>query len=338
MRYYDLAFNAAQEAAVINSRRHFNASQVALAAAVATGGSLIGNALTVPLDAWRRIDGRFQAIQRSVLAVYSRLSAANTVSLDVGDIMSYYPKITDSGEVNWSLDGRSNSLQDQAMVEFAGTPVPVIDSFSRIGWRQMAVMMRGSPDLAAQSVANNQRKVAEALESMVINGKASIVIGGSPIYGLLNFPDRSTDVHGFDLIGATGANWLTAVGKGLAKLRADNAYGKATLFVNYADWEYADQTDYAAAYSKTIAQRMMEMMGIQEVVPASGIPTNALVFVNNLSGGEWGSVLTAMPPVTRTKTRVNTEDDYVMGAMAVTSVQFRGDSSGQSQIAVVTKA
>jgi hypothetical protein len=338
MRHFDLVFNQAQEAAVLNSRRHFNLSQQALAAAAAAGGQLIGNALTVPLDAWRRIDSRMQMLQRNVLAVYSRLAAANTVSLDVGDVMSYYPKITDSGEVNWSLDGRSNSQQDQAMVEFAGTPVPVLDSFSRIGWRQMAVMMRGSPDLAAQSVANNQRKVLEALESMAINGKSSIVVGGSTIYGLLNFPDRSTDVHGFDLNGATGANWVEAFKKGLVKLRADNAYGKATVFVNYSDWEYADATDYTANYGKTIAQRILELSGIAEVVPASGIPVNTLAFINNLSGGEWGSVLTAMPPVTRTKTRVNTEDDYVMGAMAVTSVQFRGDSAGQSQIAVVTKA
>lgn len=328
-----LLFTPEQQAAVNAARAGFNVAQTALAAQA----TIIGNASPIPLDAWRRIDTRGSAIQRDVLAVFNRLSAANASPVGVGDIVSFYPQISDSGEVNVSMDGRSEGRADQAIVKYAGTPVPVFDSYARFGWRQMEVIRKGGM-LDTDTIANHQRKVAEKLEDMCLNGLSSIVVGGNTIYGLRTFPQRNTGTHSLDLNGATGAQWLGAVEDMLQALVADNAFGRVTLFLNYGDWLYASVNEFVAGYPKTILQRLQEIQQIAEIVPASKLPVSEMCGVANLATGDWGSVLSAMPLTTRPKARHNPEDDYVFGVLAMAAPQFRADYDGKSQLAHFTKA
>lgn len=305
----------------------------------AAGRVLIGNAAPIGLDAWRRIDARAARIQRDELAVFSRLAAANSVPVDLGDLVSFYPKVSDSGSAQVSMDGLAIGKADQATVFFAGTPVPIIHSEAAFGWRQWAVMAKGGGMGAADSLANNQRQVVEKLEDMAINGLGSIVVGGNTIYGLKNFPDRNSGTYGaFNLSGGTGANWATAFTTTVNALVADNSFGNATIFVNYADWMYAGQTDFAANYPKTILQRMLEMPGVREIIPCSKLAANDVIAVNNIDSGEWGSILTGMPVTTRPKARVNAEDAYVFSVMAMAAPQFRSDANGRSHIAAYTRS
>lgn len=329
-----LRFTAEQELAVNAARAGFNASQAALAAHAV----LVGNASPIPLDAWRRIDARATRVQRDVLAVFNKLAASNTTPVSIGDLVSYFPKISDSGEVHVSMDGRSEGRADQAVISYAGTPIPIIDSYARFGWRQMEVIRKGGGVIDVETIANHQRKAAEKLEDMALNGLSSIVVGGSTIYGLRNFPNRTTATHGFTLTTATGAQWLTAFKAMINGLVGDNAFAKVTVFLNYADWVYADQTDYTTTYSKTILMRLRELAQIADIVPASKVPTGDIIGVAGLESGEWGSILSAMPMVTRPKARVNQEDDYVFGVMAAAAPQFRSDAGDRSTIAHWTTA
>ena len=327
-----LRFTKEQEIAVNQARASFNATQTALAAQ----SVMVGNAAPIPLDTWRRIDARATRIQRDVLAVFNRLAAANTTPVMIGDLVSYFPKISDSGEVHVSMDGRSEGNADAATVQYEGTPVPILDSFARMGWRQMEVIRKGQTALDVESIANHQRKVAEKMEDMVLNGLSSVVVGGSTIYGLRNHPQRSTDTHGFDLSATTGANWLATFSKLINALVGDNAYGRVTVFLNYADWVYASINEFTTGYPKTILQRMREIEQIADIVPASKVPVDNVLGVAGLETGDWGSVLSAMPMVTRPKQRLNQEDDYVFGVMAAVAPQFRVDADGRSQIAHLT--
>ena len=329
-----LLFTNAQERAVLDARRAFNASQTALAAQA----SLVGNAAPIPLDAWRRIDSRATRIQRDVLAVFNRLAAANTVPVGLGDIVSYFPKISDSGAVHVSMDGRSEGDASQANVSYEGTPVPIIDSFVRMGWRQMEVVRKGQTQLDVESIANSQRVVAEKLEDMVLNGLSTIVVGGSTIYGLRNHPQRNTGTHGFTLSSATGAEWLTAIRQICTLLIGDNAFGRVTIFLNYSDWFVASSNEFAAGYPKTILQRIREIEQVEDVVPASKVPASNIIGIAGLGTGEWGSILSAMPMTTRPKARMNPEDDYVFSVMASAAPQFRQDAAGRMPIAHTTTA
>lgn len=304
----------------------------------AAGSVFVGNAAPIGLDAWRRIDQRAATIQRDVLGVFARLARANSTPVEIADLVSFYPKVSDSGSTQVSMDGRAMGKNDQAVVNFAGTPVPIIHSEAAFGWRQWQVLARNGGLGAADSLANNQRSVTEKLEDMAINGLPSIVVGGSTIYGLKTFPDRNSGTYGaFNLNGGTGANWATAFTTTINALVADNSFGNATVFVNYADWMYAGQTDFASNYPKTILARMLEMPGVREIIPCSKLAANDVLAVNNIDSGEWGSILTGMPVTTKPKARVNETDDYVFSVMAMAAPQFRSDANSRSHVAAYTR-
>lgn len=327
-----LRFTKEQELAVNQAREAFNLTQAALAA------ELVGNSIAVPVDAWRRIDSRGAMIQRDVLNVFNRLAAADTTPVGVGDLVSYYGQVSDSNEVNVSMDGRSTGKADQANIKYVGTPVPVLTSEARFGWRQMEVLRKSPTSLDTATIGNAQRKVAEKLEDMALNGLSSAVVGGQTIYGLRNFPQRNTATHGLTLTSATGAQWLAAFQSMFNQLIGDNAYGKATVFLSYADWLYASINEFVAGYPKTILQRLQEIAQVAEIVPASKVPANEIIGVAGLQTGEWGTILSAMPLVTRPKARHNAEDDYAFGVIAMAAPQFKSDFDGRAQIAHITQA
>lgn len=329
-----LKFTTAQELAVNQAREEFNRSQTAMA----SDSLLIGNAAPIPLDAWRRIDARGAMIQRDVLAVFNSLAAASSTPIGVADIVNFYPQVSDSGNVQFSMDGQLSNNGDQANVKYVGTPVPVIHAEPAVfGWRQMEVMRKGG-QLDQSAIANNQRKVAEAMEDMAVNGKSSIVVGGNTIYGLRTFPQRNTNTHGFDLSATTGANWLAAFQKLVNALIGDNAFGRVTVYLNYADYVYADMNEFVAGYPKTIMARMREIGQIANIIPCSKIPADEIIGIADLASGEWGSVLSAMPMVTRAKARLNPEDNYVFDTIAMAAPQFKADYDGRSRIAHITAA
>ncbi len=323
-----LQFTAEQQAAILAERSGFNRRQIALAANSAS--VLEGNALAVPLDAWRRIDSRAQTLARSRLQVFNRLAQANTTPVSIADLVNYYPQVSDSGEINVSMDGRSQAKGDAPNVKYVGTPVPVFTGTARFGWRQMEVLRKGGGMLDVTAIANKQRKAAEKMEDMVLNGLPSVNVGGDTIYGLRNLPSRNTFSHTFTLATATGAQWLAAVKQAIASALGDNNFGQLTLFVNQGDYTAADTTDYAANYSGTILQRLLAINQIKEIIPASSVPANEILGIADLDAGEWGGILSAMPLTTRPKTRQEPEDDYIFSVIAAAAPQLRSDYNGQS--------
>lgn len=324
-----LRYTNEQQAAILAARQRFNATQVAMAANSASM-EIEGNALAIPIDAWRRIDGRAQALARSRLAVFNRLALASTIPVSIADLVNYYPQVSDSGEVHVSMDGRNQAKADQANVKFIGTPVPVLTASARMGWRQMEVIRKGGGFLDTATIANKQRKVAESMEDMVINGLSSVSVDGNTIHGLRTLPTRNTFAHGFTLATATGAQVLAAFKQAISAAIGDNQFGRITMFVNMGDYTAWDTTDYASAYTGTILQRLRAISQIADIVPASSIPANELAGVVDLESGEWGGILSAMPMTTRPKNRMEPEDDYVFNVLAAVAPQFRSDFNGQS--------
>ena len=297
----------------------------------------IGNAAPIPPEAWRRIDDSATTVMRDVLAVHARLAAARTTPVAMGDIISYFGQTSDSGEARTTMDGRDPGRSDQAIVKFVGTPVPIITSEVRFGWRQMEVMRKAGMMVDTESIANSQRKVAEKMEDMALNGDSSIVVAGNTIYGLRNHPQRNTDTHGFDLNStATGANYLAAFVKLVNACVGDNAFGKITVFMNFNDWVYASMTEFAAGYPKTILKRLREIEQIQDIVACGKVPADNLLGVAGLAGGQWGSMLVGMGMTTRPKARQNPEDDYVYTVMAASAPQLRTDYDGRAPFAHLT--
>lgn len=329
-----LRFTSEQQAFILANRRDFNARQAQLGEL--HGSTMLGNALPIPKDVWGVWDREGIEIQREVLSVFNDLSASVSMPMPIGKLVHHFQTISDSGEINVSLDGRSKARTDQPVFEYHGTPLPIIDSTFSFGWRQMAAAQSEGFSLDSAGRNNAMFKVAEKLEDITLNGDAKVVVGGSQLYGLRNHPKRNTDTHGFDLNGATGANWLTAFAKLTTALYGANFFVEPTVYVNISDWKYARETDFSTAYpNKTIAQRVLES-GIGAVVPSSKVPANELIGV--VKSRRVLQVLSGMPMTTRAQFRANPEDDYNFVTMAAASLEVKFDADDNCGIAHITKA
>jgi hypothetical protein len=321
-----LRFTNEQAAAVLANRRAFNAQQTALANAAS--GVLIGNASPLPKDVWGEWDREAVELQRSILAVFNDLSASVSAAMPIGKLVHYFQTVSDSGNINVSLDGRSRARTDQPVIEYHGTPLPITDSTYSYGWRQIeAARSEGFTSLDAAGRNNAMRRVAEKLEDAALNGYAGIEVGGAASYGLRNHPLRNTRTTGVTLNGATGAQWVTEITATLKELHDANHRAPATLYMNWSDWFYAGANEFTAGYPKTILARIMEIPGIASIVPSNSVPASEIIGV--IKRRDVIQVLNGMPMTTRAKFRANPEDDYNFEVIAAAAVEIKYDAADQ---------
>jgi len=325
-----LRFTDEQQAFVLANRRQFNASQIAMAEN--HGQTLIGNALPLPKDVWGLWDREAVEVQRTTLRVFNDLSSSVSMPMPIGKLVHHFQTVSDSGSVNVSLDGRSKGRTDQPVFAYHGTPLPIIDSPFSYGWRQVAAASTEGFQLDAAGRMNSMRKIAEKAESLMLNGDTDIVVGADPLYGLRTHPRRNTRTTAQALNGATGAQWLTTITKTLKLLHDDNFKSPATIYLNFDDWFYATSTEFTAGYPKTIAQRVLELGGLRDVIDADSInPGEVIAVVKDRSVLQ---VLNGMPMTTRAQFRANPEDDYNFVTMAAVALEIKFDANQNCGVAV----
>ncbi|AHD00472.1 major capsid protein [Leisingera methylohalidivorans] len=324
-----LRFTQQQQAFLLNNRRSFNGRQEALANAMGEG--MLGNAHALPKDVWGQWDREGVELQRSMLAVFNDLAASVSSPMAIGKLIHYFQTISDSGEANVSLDGRSKARTDKPTFDYHGTPLPIVDSQFGFGWREVEAASTEGFTLDPAARTNANRKVAETLETAVLSGFSSITVNGQSSYGLRNHPKRNTRATGVALNGATGAQWLAEITATLKLLHAANFKVPATLYLNWDDWFYAGSTEFAAGYPKTIAQRVLEIPGVREVIPADSVAANEIMGV--VKDRRAMQVLNGMPIATRAQFRANPEDDYNFVTMAAAALEIKFDAEDNCGIA-----
>lgn len=331
-----LTFNKEQEAAVIGKRRTYNRAQEKLA--TENAGDLIGNAYTIPRDAWATYDNDLQTLQRAQLGVFADLASLQR-SVPIGKSIHLFSKVTDSGEVNSSMDGRSRAKADAPVIDYEGTPVPIYDTTFTFGWRDVEAARQdgGWQYLDAATRDNANRKIVEKLEDLVVNGDSKWVVGGNSVYGLRTAPGRATGNFGnVDLVSATGAQWVEAIKRVLLGLQAKNYYGGVTVYLNYGDWFAASVNDYVtAAPQNTILSRLMMIPGLVSIVPSTAVPVNEILAV--VKERRVLEILTAMPITTMPIERKNFTDEYSYQVMTAVAPQFRRDANGNAGYAQFVK-
>ena len=329
-----LRFTDEQQAFVLANRRQFNASQIAMAEN--HGQTLVGNALPLPKDVWGLWDREAVEVQRTTLRVFNDLSSSVSMPMPIGKLVHHFQTVSDSGSVNVSLDGRSKGRTDQPVFAYHGTPLPIIDSPFSYGWRQVAAASTEGFQLDAAGRMNSMRKIAEKAESLMLNGDTDIVVGADPLYGLRTHPRRNTRTTAQALNGATGAQWLATITATLKLLHGDKFKSPATIYLNFDDWFYATSTEFTAGYPKTIAQRVLELGGLREVIDADSInPGEVIAVVKDRSVLQ---VLNGMPMTTRAQFRANPEDDYNFVTMAAVALEIKFDANQNCGVAVSSLA
>jgi len=329
-----LRFTDEQQAFVLANRRQFNASQIAMAEN--HGQTLIGNALPLPKDVWGLWDREAVEVQLTTLRVFNDLSSSVSMPMPIGKLVHHFQTVSDSGQVNVSLDGRSKGRTDQPVFAYHGTPLPIIDSPFFYGWRQVAAASKEGFQLDAAGRMNSMRKIAEKAESLMLNGDTDIVVGADPLYGLRTHPRRNTRTTAQALNGATGAQWLATITATLKLLHGDNFKSPATIYLNFDDWFYATSTEFTAGYPKTIAQRVLELGGLREVIDADSINAGEVIAI--VKDRSVLQVLSGMPMTTRAQFRANPEDDYNFVTMAAVALEIKFDANQNCGVAVSSLA
>lgn len=325
-----LRYTPEQQNFLLNNRRAFNARQGEIVTKY--GQTMVGNAFPMPKDAWGQWDKEGIDVQRQLLAIFNDLAASVSTPMPIGKIVHHFQTISDSGTANVSLDGRSKARTDQPVYDYFGTPLPIIDSPFSYGWRQMAAAQTEGIPLDSAARVNSLFKVAQRLESIALDGDASISINGATLFGLRTHPRRNTRTTGVTLNGATGNQWLAEITATVRLLHADNFKTPAQLYLNFNDWFYANNTEFAAGYPKTIAQRMLESTGITGVIASDSIaPNQAIALIKDRRVVQ---VLNGMPISTRAQFRANPEDDYDFVTMAAAAVEIKFDAEQNCGIAV----
>lgn len=342
-----LKFTKEQQALILNARRRWEHSHRLMAiqngfsvnetnGALIAHNELMGNASTLPKDVWGEWDRSAITVQRDVLSVFNDLSATVSRPMNLGKIISYFLTLSDSGDVNISLDGRGKAKADSPVMNYEGTPLPIIDSELSFGWRQMLAAQTEGYSLDSDAIGNHQRKVAEKMEDLVLNGDPNIRVGESTIFGFRTAPQRATGTTALDLRGASGPQWVEVVTEAIEALHANKFFAPATLYLNYSDWFYASVTDYVPNYPKTILTRLLEIPGLAGLIPASKVPANEVLGV--IKRRDVVQILNGMPLSIRPKARQNPEDDYIYTVMAAVAPQFKHDDEGNAGYVQLTKA
>lgn len=329
-----LRFTPQQTGYVNQARRQFNVNQQALATrhGLRNGTALVGNALPIPRDVWGEWDREAVEIQRDVLAVFNDLALSVSRPMNIAKLVHHFQTVSDSGEVNVSLDGRSKARRDAPVYDYHGTPLPILDSTFGFGWREFLAAASEGYQLDSAGRSNAMRRIAEQLETHTLDGNSKIVVGGSQMYGLRTHPKRNTRSTGATLNGGTGAEWMAEIKATLQLLHSDNFRVPATLYLNWDDWFYASNTDYSANYpNKTILQRIQEVAGVDKIVPASKVNADEIIAV--VKRREVVQLLNGMPMTSRAKFRHNPEDDYDFLVMAAASLEIKYDAEDQCGIA-----
>jgi Family of unknown function (DUF6260) len=327
-----LHFTAEQQNFVLANRRAFNATQADLAARIGgENAGLMGNALSLPKDVWGLWDKEGLLVQRSKLAVFADLAASVSAPHPMGKLVKYFQQISNSGGATVSLDGRASIRSDKPTMTYIGTPVPVILDGFEFGWREVMAAQSEGVSLDTNAMLNSQRYVSEALESGVLNGYSTITVNGSASYGLRNHPKRNTRSTGVTLNAATGAQWVSEVVATLKLLHADNYKTPATIYLNWSDWFYASSNEFTAGYPKTILQRVVELGGIRDIVPADSVNANEIIAV--VKDRAVVQILNAMPVVTNPMMRANPQDNYQFLTMAAAAIEIKYDASDNCGIA-----
>ena len=324
-----LKFTKKQQAFILNQRRAFNESQRRMAEM--HGDTMIGNASPVPRDVWGEWDREGIEVQRDVLAVFNDLSASVSRPIDIGKLVHHFQTVSDSGDINISMDGRSKAKTDQPLIEYHGTPVPIIDSTFKYGWRDMASARSEGFSLDTAGRNNAMRKVAEKLEDIALNGDEAIVVGGAELYGLRTNPARGTRTTGVTLNGATGNQWIEEIRETLKVLHSNNYRASATIYLNWDDWFYAGSNEFTAGYPKKISQAVLELPGVANVVPGNKVPTDEIIAVVKRS--DVLQVLNGMPMTSRAQFRANPEDDYNFVVMASAALEIKFDAEENCGVA-----
>lgn len=335
-------FTAEQALEVNSLHTAFIKSEAALAEIA--GNQMMGNAgASLPRDFFAQWATDGIEVQRDTLQVFSALQPISR-GIDIGLYADYFMTVSDSGEVNVSVDGQSQAKGDQATFKYHGVPLAMFDSTASFGWKQMKAAMNKGFSLQLPTLRNNQRKVAEKQEAMVLDGLTDnngdlIDFDGAKAFGLRNAPRLNAGTFTTAIKMMTGAEAKDLGVAIMEKQHGAKFFTPVKVFMNYEDWYHLKVTNYSegANFAKSALEGLMMALPMgSEVIPSASLDTDEVIAI--CPRRDVYEILNGMPMTTIPTVRNSQFDPYEFRVMASQTLQLKFDDNGNAGYTRLTKA
>lgn len=319
------------------ARDHFHAVEDNLAA--------VSNASAIlPRDAWLDLDGITRRVMRAdegqvwmadlmPLAKpvnIGKLVHLNRVSSDVGD-----PVIR-------TMSGQVPVPMDKVTYDYRGTPVPIFAKGYYRNWREWNTLQSENFDALADDQEATTAKVKRDMALYVLDGDATINVGGYSAYGIRTSPlSKSINLGS----AAGGANIdLTATAttsdaidafftQTLGKMLDDNFItGSVNIYVSPEIGRNLDRSYSGAEGFKggTLWQYLLTNRRINKIAVSFELSGNE--FFGFVPSADFIRPLVGMAVATTAMARLNPRDNYQFEVAGALGIDIRGDFNNRSGV------
>lgn len=234
--------------------------------------SMVTNAVaTLTRDQWLEIDAKLIPIARQRLQFVNRLEAAGltrNISGGMGVSVLQYQMISDSGSAQLNMDAVIEAEGDRPLTDIVNLPLPIAQAQFGFTARDLAISRNRGAGGAAINLdlsqgENSARKVGELTEQLAIGTGSTYTYGGGTVYGLINFPYRTTKT----LTLPTSGGWtpqvlVNEVINMVSLANANGFYGPFELFYG-SNWMEIMENDFSTAKGDlTVAERLSRIKSI----------------------------------------------------------------------------
>jgi uncharacterized linocin/CFP29 family protein len=242
---------------------------------------------TLRYDEWKLYDKVVVDVASTRLNVTQELLARGLsypIPNALGVMQIQWETINDLEPASMTMSGLTEAPNDELNYALNFMPIPIIHKEFTLNLRQLTAARNHGNPLDTTQAELATRKVAQMIEQIIFTG-ATIASNSGNIYGLMTHPNRQT--------GSVSAPWATYnanlgvnVTSDIAAMQEQSVtqhmYGPYILFVPYSTYVAWGQ-DYKNFGSTTILQRVLEMPGIEAVIPTQMFTGNGGILVQTTS-------------------------------------------------------
>jgi hypothetical protein len=185
-----------------------------------------------------------------------------------------------------SMDPGRRSERSKPVADKVSLPLPVVHSDNNWGSRELAVSRTGQMPLDLVGFRAAGRKIGEVIEGMFLGTTASYADMGGTIYGLTNFPQRTTYTT-MTAPTAGGYAPVNTIDQLLAMIQAAlvNKFSGPFVLLHSRDWMLHLGKDYSAQYPGVTLRDRIRGIGpvISDMVMVPQLPAFTMILVQMTS-------------------------------------------------------
>lgn len=251
------------------------------------GFPFLKNATGLPVDAWKAMDKEVMGYQDNYRSAFRDVINAGLVK-DVSkfDKLFYSQKLGAGAGAVKDMDGVSNRKVSEQTFDVDTLPLFVTHADYSISWRDkgnwgsLPYASGGlGIDWDSSKMEEGVRQIERKNEEIIFDGY-SVPYAGNYVYGYTNFSDRNQTTLTYTWSTATAAQVYADVKDMWEDCFIDNfqPFDNGVLYVAPADYPiFVD--DYNSYMGKTLAQRVLELKGIERIEVSSYLSAGDAVLV-----------------------------------------------------------